>query len=104
MRRPINRLDWEVLNALSDDYESVEQIVSLINGFNKDLVVGPDNVIDSLEWLHQNNLVFLTLNKSFDRAKLESEITNSLREYWFGRTEEGLREWERHSDTFCGMH
>ena len=47
---PIDRNDWLILNALSDDYESVEQILWLVNTPTEAWPeVTPMAVIDRLE-------------------------------------------------------
>ena len=90
----ITTLDWEILNALSDDYESVEQIHSLITG-SSGTSVTQQEILDRLEYLHKHNYVFLTLNKVFDRSRLQGEIDGRTedRKYWFGRTENGYLAW-----------
>ena len=92
----LNRLDWEILDALSDDYESIEQLHSLITTLGNSFSCTPHEILDRLQWLHEYNYVFLTLNKTFDRAKLLDEIEGrtDCRPYWFGRTENGYKAWE----------
>jgi len=90
--KDIDRLDWEILNALSDDYESVEQIKGLIEGFSE-INISTDDLIARLEKLHKQNYIFLILNKTFDRSKLIQELETPDRKYWFGRTETGYLAW-----------
>jgi hypothetical protein len=98
---PIDQLDWEILNALSDDYESIEQIHGLITGFS-DFQCTPHEILDRLEKLHKEHYVFLILNETFNRAKLLDEIENKTadRPYWFGRTETGYLAWQENTSRF----
>jgi hypothetical protein len=91
----ITKLDWEILNALADDYESIEQIESLINDLSG-ISTNKEQILDRLEYLHWNCYVFLIMNKTFERAKLEDEIRErtQARYYWFGRTEKGYLAWQ----------
>ena len=93
----IDRLDWEVLNALADDYESMEQIQHLIMPAE----LSPDEIIDRLHKLHKNNYIYLTLNMQFDRNSLLKEIKETKqRKYWFGRTEKGYLAWQKHAPEY----
>ena len=94
----IKRVDWEILDALSDDYESVEQIQKLI----RPTTLSQEEIIQRLEQLHSENYVFLILNRTFDRAALIREIGETKdRKYWFGRTEKGYLAWQRLTQGFC---
>jgi len=62
----IDQIDWETLDALADDYESVEQIQKLLTP----KVVSQEEIIDRLERLYRAGYVFLTLGKTFDRDAL----------------------------------
>jgi hypothetical protein len=93
----ITPVDWEILDALSDDYESIEQIQSLISD---DRGEGPtqSQILDRLTYLHEKNYIFLTLGQIFSREGLQDEIDGRTkdRKYWFGRTESGYLAWLEH--------
>ena len=89
--------DWLILDALSDDYESVEQIVAMVRDEWPD--VTPLEVIDHLQRLHDDGHVFLTLDAQFDREEMIREIDDvSSRRFWFGRTETGDLLWQAGAD------
>jgi hypothetical protein len=96
---PPDRYDWLILNALSDDYESVEQIVKLVNMPEEAWPdVTPLAVIDRVERLYRAGHLFLTLDAKFDRDAIVREIDQtSDRKFWFGRTPSGDALWEKHS-------
>jgi hypothetical protein len=95
----IDRNDWLILDALSDDYESVEQIVKLVNAPEE---MWPEvtslEVIDRLERLYRAGHVFLTLDANFDRDAMIREIDQTRdRKFWFGRTPSGDALWQKYS-------
>jgi hypothetical protein len=83
---PIDERDWLILNALSDDYESVEQIVQLVNTPTEAWPeVTPLEVIDRLERLYRPKHVLLILDAIFDRQEMVREIDQIKdRRFWFG--------------------
>jgi hypothetical protein len=95
----IDRYDWLILDSLSDDYESVEQIVNLVN--SPEVVwpgVTPIEIIDRIERLYLAGHVFLTLGAKFERDAMILEIAQtSDRKFWFGRTSSGDALWRKHS-------
>jgi hypothetical protein len=95
----IDRYDWLILDALSDDYESVEQIVKLVNIPEEAWPeVTSVNVIDRVERLYHAGHLFLTLDAKFDRDAIVHEIDQtSDRKFWFGRTPSGDALWKKHS-------
>ena len=99
-KEPPERHDWEILDALSDDYESVEQIANLVHDVWPS--VTPLDIINRLERLYDAGYVTLTRNVTFDRAEMIREIDHtSDRRFWFGRTASGDALWERHAEEFC---
>jgi hypothetical protein len=99
----IDRPDWLILDALSDDYESVEQIVQLVNAPTEAWAeVTPLEVIDRLERLYNAGHVFLILDAKFDRDAMIREIEQTQdRKFWFGRTPSGDALWKKRSVDFC---
>ena len=90
IRRDLDWIDWAILDSLSDDYESVDQI----QGYSEILDISKEEIIDRLEILHSNNYVFLLINQKFDKKELISEIHGTKqRKFWFGRTENGYKVW-----------
>ena len=98
----IDRYDWLILDALSDDYESVEQIVKLVNSPKEAWPeVTPLEVIDRVERLFRAGHVFLTLDAKFDRDAMIREIDQtSDRKFWFGRTASGHALWQKQADEY----
>jgi hypothetical protein len=93
----IDRYDWLVLDALSDDYESVEQIVNLVNSPE----VTPLAVIDRIERLYHAGHLFLTLDAKFDRDAMVRAIDQTRdRKFWFGRTPSGGALWREYSAVY----
>ena len=91
----IDQHDWFILNALSDDYESVEQILQIVNTPEE---VWPQvthlEIIDRVERLYLAGHLFLNLNAKFDRDAMIREIDQtSDRGFWFGRTASGDALW-----------
>jgi hypothetical protein len=101
-RASIDRYDWLILDALSDDYESVEQIVKLVNVPKEawpDVI--PLDVIDRVERLYRAGHLFLTLDAKFDRDEMVREIDQtSDRKFWFGRTPSGDALWQKHATEY----
>ena len=95
----MDRYDWLILDALSDDYESVEQIVKLVNTPEEAWPeVTPVDVIDRVERLYHAGHLFLTLDANFDRDAMVREVDQtSDRQFWFGRTLSGDALWKKHS-------
>ena len=90
--------DWLILDALSEDYESVEQIIELVHD---DWPSAPPlEIIDRLERLYCAGHVFLTLYAKFNRAEMVREIDQTGdRRFWFGRTPTGDTLWRNESQT-----
>ena len=99
-KRPAIELkDWLILDALSDDYESVEQMSEMV----QPEWASPDplEIIDRLERLYAAGHVFLTLGETFNRAEMVREIDQTReRRFWFGRTPTGDALWQQHKTTF----
>jgi len=98
----IDRHDWLILNALSDDYGSVERIVQLVNTPEEEWPeVTPLEVIDRAERLFRAGHLFLTLDAKFNRDAIIREIDQtSDRKFWFGRTASGDALWQKHADEY----
>lgn len=91
--------DWLILDALSDDYESVEQIADLVQPDWP--LPDPLEIIDRLERLYSEGHVFLTLDAIFVRTEIVREIDHAdSRSFWFGRTPTGDALWQQHAADF----
>ncbi|MBI5684237.1 MAG: hypothetical protein HZC54_04085 [Verrucomicrobia bacterium] len=91
--------DWLILDALSDDYESVEQIIQLVDDDWPS--ASPMEIIDRLERLYSAGYIVLTLGATFDRIAIVREIDQTCdRGFWFGRTPSGDRLWQQHATDF----
>ncbi len=90
IRRNLDWIDWAILDSLSDDYESVDQI----QGYTRILDLSKEEIIDRLENLHSKNYLFLLINQRFNKEELIAEIHKTKqRKFWFGRTENGYKVW-----------
>ena len=92
----ITALDWAILDALSDDYESINLIHEIVSS---DTALAPtrEDILNRIENLFQRKFIFLTQDQPFDRSALQSEIDDrtTVQLYWFGRTEKGNKAWEQ---------
>jgi hypothetical protein len=91
--------DWIILDALAEDYESVEAIIQISQ---EDWPSAPLlEVIDRLECLCSAGYVFLTLGEVFNRDELIREIDQTDdRRFWFGRTPSGTKIWAEQASGF----
>lgn len=89
MNPKLDSVDFEILDALSDDYESVEQIHQSITW----CCVAQEEIISRLERLHAEGYVTLMGDKLFDREAMLKEISETKdRAFWFSLTAKGNKE------------
>lgn len=89
MNPKLDSVDVQILDALSDDYESVEQIHRSITPD----CVAQEEIISRLERLHAEGYVTLIGNKPFDREAMLKEISETKnRAFWFSLTAKGNEE------------
>jgi len=86
MNPKLDSVDADILDALSDDYESVEQIQQSITS----CCVAQEEIISRLERLHAEGYVMLMGDKPFDREAMLKEISGTKdRAFWFSLTAKG---------------
>jgi hypothetical protein len=97
--KTLERNDWLILNALSDDYGSVEHITALV--CDDWPSAPPLEIIGRLERLYAAGHVFLTIDGTYERPGMirEAGQTNDRR-FWFGRTPTGDALWQQHAADF----
>jgi hypothetical protein len=90
----IDIISWHILNAMADDWESLEQIHPSVN---RDAVpVSKEIIVAHLEDLKKNGLIQIMDNKEFNRM----EILKDPIEYWFGMTKSGRSLWDSESNKY----
>ncbi|HBC87378.1 MAG TPA: hypothetical protein DCZ94_10520 [Lentisphaeria bacterium] len=95
----MDKIDWLILNELSDDFESMNQIYPL----EKAMQAKRRDIIDRIEILIQKGLIKLLNDVDFDKETLLAEPENYPgTEFWFGLTEKGAGAFEKHAKKFDG--
>lgn len=97
----MDRIDWEILEAVSNEFESLTQIYPMVN---EALDVERVDIIDRMESLLQRGLIKLSKNIEFNKETLldEPDVYYDT-EFWFGLTEQGAEAWEQHAKEFDGF-
>jgi hypothetical protein len=90
----IDRISWHILNAMADDWESLEQIHPSVNRDTGP--VSREVIIEHLEDLKKERLVQIMDDKDFNGI----EILKDPIEYWFGMTESGRSLWNSESNKY----
>ena len=62
----ITALDWAILDALADDYESINEIHAIVISSTAPAQTKAD-ILNRVEKLFQDHFIFLTLNLDFTR-------------------------------------
>ena len=93
----MNKIDWLILNELSDDFESMTQIYPL----EQCSKTKRSAIIDRIELLLQKGLIKLANDIVFVKEMLLAEPEEYYdTDFWFGLTERGAEEWEKHAKKF----
>jgi hypothetical protein len=91
----LDRLDWEIMNATADDWESLDQILPSVAAF-----CGPFNahaVACSIA-----RLVIEGLMEEMKHGAVEPEsIVNTPIDYWFRMTSHGRELWSSEAERFA---
>lgn len=105
----LTKLQFEILDAMADDYENIEQIYLCANReFVKEREVGLDSpliiveankyllhdVIDELTDMLEEGYIKAKYSNDESVAPLDSVNLAALHHYWFGPTEKGQRAWD----------
>jgi hypothetical protein len=82
---PLERMDWEILNATADDWESLETIIALLQAtLTENSVFVPDV---------QSGLARLTSTGLLE-ARQENGTAENQSRTWYRMTESGRRVWQ----------
>ena len=90
----ISVLDWAILDALADDYESISLIhETIITSTN--LKPTKREILDRIEFLYQKHYLSLTEQQAFNKDDLIAEVEDKTKDqkYWFGCTDRGSNAW-----------
>lgn len=83
----LNSLQWHVMDATADDWESIVQIQPHVTKYCGTL---PDTTIfDVLRHLHEHDLVRLMDGEGYGTGDFPDDPTD----YWFSMTDAGRRLW-----------
>jgi DNA-binding Lrp family transcriptional regulator len=96
----MDRIDWYILNTLSDDFESMTQIYPLEEASD----VAREEIIDRIERMFKHCLIQLPEKVEFNKEKIlgeSEEFFNTT--FWFGLTDKGAEEWERNAKEYGGF-
>jgi hypothetical protein len=94
----MNKLEWEILNELTDDYEALKQISFSLQMKRNDESI--DSLKNTLIDLFRNEYIFSFNNEGDSISKdIEKFLWDDM---WFGLTEKGAGWWEENSEKFCG--
>jgi hypothetical protein len=98
---PLTNFEWNILDSLTDDEETVALILGLIkNDFPK---TSQNEVAETVYKLYQRGLVLEDNNKVVDFHTLLNESADYLDNvYWFGLTEIGGTAWEENAKIYSG--
>jgi hypothetical protein len=90
----LNAVSWNILDAMADDWESVEQIEPFINEYVG--LVSRDEIIKAIEDLYNKGLIEIMDNEKFSRL----DILKDPSKYWFGMTDAGRKLWNSESNKY----
>lgn len=95
--KKITKLEWRILNSLSDDKECIAAM-------NIPRISKADIKKTTYE-LYQNGLLYEDTNQTLDYNTLMSETENVADAcYWFGLTQLGAGYWEKYSKKYSGNY
>ncbi len=90
----LNELEWHVMDALADDWESIVQIRPHVVRW-----LGPtsdERIAQCLRSLHQHDLVCIMDSEGFATSRFSTDPT----ECWFAMTESGRTLWDSEGVNF----
>lgn len=79
-----------ILDALSDDGESIKQVREYLKFLN--ILATRDDVVKVLNSLLKENKIIIVYPEN---VELESLFVEDISDFWFEMTDEGRVEWER---------
>jgi hypothetical protein len=97
----LDKLEWSILNSLSDDWECSTTICPEIEGQVDD--TNRVAILRCLFNLHSRGLVTLQDGRALTLEDFLSERKDDFdTKFWFGLTEAGRAEWEKFSEKYSG--
>ena len=97
----LTKLEWTILNNLANDWECPATICPEVE--SEITSTSRDEVLGTLYELFQRGLVALQDGGSLQLQTLLSEPQENFdTRLWFGLTQSGCVEWEKHAEQFCG--
>jgi hypothetical protein len=97
----LTKLEWSILDSLSDDREAVALILCLIN--DDFPLISQKEVAESVYKMYTQGLLFEFYNKSVDYEILLNESSDYAdANYWFGLTAIGCKSWEENDPVYLG--
>jgi hypothetical protein len=92
----LDKLQWHVLDAMADDWESIVQIRPHVAEF---CGTTPDQrIFDILRTLHRLSFVRLMDSEGYGA----DAFPDDPRDYWFSMTESGRTLWDSDGNNYCG--
>lgn len=95
-------IDWEILDYLSDDYESIAQIYPYLSKSQK---ITLHDIADRLIVLYQQQYIYLLDNEELNITEFRTEVYTQEYEYsnfWFGLAPKGVEFWEGNTIQYGG--
>ena len=96
--RALDSLTWHTMDAMADDWESIEQIRPHVAQFCG--VASDDRIFQALRQLHADHLVRII---EPDGAET-SAFPDQPEAYWFSMTEAGRQLWDREGSRYRDEH
>jgi len=97
----LTKLEWTILNNLANDWECPATICPEVE--SEITSTSRDEVLGTLYELFERGLVALQDGGSLQLQTLLSEPEENFdTRLWFGLTQSGCVEWEKHAEQFCG--
>jgi hypothetical protein len=97
----LTKLEWNILDSLSDGKETVGLILSLIKDDFEGITT--KEVAENVYSLFRRKLILEDNHINVNLQILLSESINYIDNvYWFGLTEAGYKYWEQYAVTYSG--
>lgn len=84
----LDSLTWHVMDAMADDWESIEQIRPHVRRYAEP--ASDERIFQILRQLHENELVRIMDGKGYGTRRFPTEP----RDCWFSMTERGRALWD----------
>jgi hypothetical protein len=99
--KEITKLEWSILNCLSDDEETTGLIFSMIKDDLPNISI--KEVAESILKLYQKDLLLEDNHQDVVPHNLIMEgVDYRDNVYWFGLTDKGCKYWEEYAPTYSG--